>query len=344
MVSFFYTSNPKSIIMPKITVVMPAYNSERYIEKAIESVLSQGFSDFELIVVNDGSSDNTPNIISRFNDSRIRIISQENRGPGASRNNALKIASGDYVMFLDSDDWYCPDALETAYDEITSRDCDISIFQIIKYDGNGYSQNSWFNLDNFPESFEGRPFNPHECGDFLFDISVSACQKIFRRDFLDSIDARFPEGIYFEDMPFFFYTFLKADSVSIIKRHLYVRQKHEGSITESVDSKFLDTVEAGRILMDIFTENGWYDMYMFDLLAFKVNGPRYALMGIEEKYKKELYRLIKKDYEEIKTSEYYSDYLENLGPVKRKFLCDIIRSNDYEEFRTLNQANSGPAK
>ncbi len=330
--------------MTKISVILPVFNEEKYIKKAIGSVLSQSVGDFELIVVNDGSTDSTPEIINSFDDERIKIINQENQGPGAARNTALKIACGDYVMFLDGDDYYLEDTLKTAYGEITSKDCDISIFQIIKYDGESYSENSWFNLDNFPDDFEKRVFNPHECGDFLFDISVSAAQKIFRREFLDDISAEFPEGIYFEDMPFFFYTFLKAERVSIIKRHLYVRRKHEGSITESVDSKFLDTVPAGQILMDIFIKNGWYDMYLFDLLAFKINGPRYALMGIEEKYKESLYLLIKKDYESIKSGQYYNDYLENLGPVKLKFFTDIIKSEDYHEFKTLNQMKSSPAK
>lgn len=328
----------------KISVILPVFNEERYIEKAIGSVLNQSIDDFELIVVNDGSTDNTIDVIRGFDDERIKVVNQTNQGPGASRNNALRIASGDYVMFLDGDDWYCGDALKTAYDEVKSRNADISIFQIIKYHDGEYSENSWFNLDNFPEDFQNRVFSPHECGDFLFDISVSACQKIFRREFLNEIKAKFPEGIYFEDMPFFFYTFLKAERVSIIRKHLYVRRKHVGSITESVDSKFLDTVEAGQILMDIFIENGWYDMYLFDLLAFKINGPRYALMGIEEKYKQQLFLLIKNDYESIKLSQYYQDYMDNLGPKKKKFLCDVLRANDYEEFRTLNQMKSSPAK
>lgn len=329
--------------MTKVSVILPVYNEEKYIRKAVDSVLNQPFDDFELIIVNDGSSDDTLDIIKGFEDERIKLINQTNQGPGASRNNALEIATGEYIMFLDGDDWYCPDALKTAYEEITSNDTDISIFQIIKYDGSEYSENSWFNLDNFPDAFEERVFNPHECRDFLFDISVSAAQKIFRREFLAEINARFPEGIYFEDMPFFFYTFLKSEKVSIIKRHLYVRRKHEGSITESVDSKFLDTVEAGQALMDIFIKNGWYDMYLFDLLAFKINGPRYALMGIEEKYREELYLLIKKDYESIKESPYYQDYLDNLGPVKKKFMLDIIKSKNYADFKTLNQTKSSPA-
>jgi len=321
--------------MTKISVILPVFNEEKYIKKAIESVLDQSFTDFELIVVNDGSYDNTLDIINSFEDERIKIIDQINQGPGASRNNALKIASGDYIMFLDGDDWYCPDALEIAYNEITSKCCDISIFQIMKFDGEKFSQNNWFNLDNFPSGFENRVFNPYECKDFLFDISVSACQKIFRSDFLSKIQAHFPEGIYFEDMPFFFYTFLKAEKISILKKHLYVRRKHEGSITESVDSKFLDTVPAGQILMGIFIENDWYDMYKFDLIAFKINGPRYALMSIEEKYKEDLYILIKKDYETIKISEYYHDYKDNLGPVKLKFLNDILKSKNYNEFKNL---------
>ena len=330
--------------MINISVILPVFNGEKYIRKAIESVLNQSLADFELIIVDDGSTDSTPDIIRGFDDERIRIISQQNSGPGAARNRGLEIARGEYVMFLDSDDWFLEDALKIAYGEATEKMTDISIFQIIKYDSGNFSQNDWFNLNTFDESFEDRVFDHHDCRDFLFDISVSACQKIFRREFLEKTDARFPEGIYFEDMPFFFYTFLKAQRISIIRRHLYVRQKHPGSITESVDSKFLDTVPAGQILMDIFIEDDCYEMYKFDLLAFKVNGPRYALMGIEEKYKKQLYALIKDDYEEIRLTPYYDDYLENLGPVKRKFFSDILESESYEEFRTLNQTKSSPAK
>lgn len=327
----------------KISVILPVFNEEKYIKQAIESVLSQSLTDFELIVVNDGSTDNTLDIIKQFDDSRIKLINQSNQGPGAARNNALKIASGDYLMFLDGDDFYCPDALKAAYGEITGHSADISIYQIIKYDG-GFSHNDWFGLTNFTQDFENTTFKPEDCKDFLFDISVSAAQKIFRREFIENIDARFPEGIYFEDMPFFFYTFLKAERISIIKKQLYARRKHPGSITETVDEKFLDTVKAGQILMDIFIENGWYDTYKFDLLAFKINGPRYALMAIEGKCKEKLYLLIKNDYELIKSTRYYQDYLDNLGPVKKKFFKDILKSKNYEDFKTLNQTKSEPAK
>ena len=99
----------------KISVILTAYNEEKYIAKAIESVLSQTLTDLELIVVNDGSTDNTLNIINSFDDSRIKVLSHDNIGPGASRNRAMKIAEGEYVAFIDGDDWFSPDALEESF-------------------------------------------------------------------------------------------------------------------------------------------------------------------------------------------------------------------------------------
>lgn len=332
--------------MTKISVILPVYNGERFISKAIDSVLSQSLGDFELIVVNDGSDDSTLDIIRGYDDSRIILIDQPNQGPGASRNNALSIASGEYIMFLDSDDWFSSDALNIAYSEAKSKGTDLTFFQMINYDdvtGETYP-NDWFELKSFDLSFENRVFAPDETKGSIFDLSVGVCQKIYSHEFLKRINARFPEGIFFEDMPFFYYVYLKAERISIIKRHLYFRRKHDGSITHIVDEKFLDTVRAGQILMDIFIKNGWYDTYKFDLLAYKINGPRFALRDLPLKYKKPMYELIKKDYMAIKMSDYYCDFLENLGPVKRKFFKDIIESESYEEFITLNQTNSSPAK
>ena len=318
--------------MPRISVILPVYNSQNYIRKAIESVLQQTFEDFELIIVNDGSTDNTSSIISEFDDERIRLIEQENSGPGASRNNALEMALGDYIMFLDSDDWFCEDALEVAYGEITKYDADMTFFQMINWDEEVFYENDWFDLKTFDESFENRAFSPDETPGSIFDLSVGVCQKIYSHRFLRKIGARFPEGIFFEDMPFFYYVYLKAERISIIKRHLYVRRKHTSSITNVVDDKFFDTVPAGQELMRIFIENAWYDAYKFDLLAYKINGPRFALRDMPSKYKKEMFDLIKSDYEQIKMSEYYEDFLSELGPVKKKFFLDVLKSEDYGQF------------
>ena len=320
--------------MPVISVILPVFNSEEFIRKAIESVLAQTFEDFELIIVNDGSTDSSKDIIDSFEDDRIRLISQSNQGPGAARNNALRIAEGEYIMYLDSDDWLCHDALEVAYGEITKFGADFTFFKMINFDGERYYENDWFELKTL-QSFKNRAFKPSETPGSIFDLSVGVCQKIYNRNFLERIDARFPEGIFFEDMPFFYYVFLKAERISIVNRHLYVRRKHTSSITNVVDEKFFDTVPAGQELMRIFIENGWYDAYKFDLLAYKINGPRFALRDLPLKYKSHMFDLIKRDYEAIKSTKYYEDFLTQLGPVKKKFFLDVLKSGDYEEFSKI---------
>ena len=226
--------------MNKISVILPVFNGEKYIRKAIESVLNQTFTNFELIIVNDGSTDDSLNIINEFRDNRIKFINQVNQGPGASRNKALKIASGEYIMFLDSDDFFTSDALEVAYGEITKFSADLTFFQMINFDGERYYENDWFEMKTFDDSFENRVFTPQETPGSIFDLSVGVCQKIYNHEFLKNIDAQFPEGIFFEDMPFFYYVFLKASKISIVKKKLYVRRKHPDSITNRVDEKFFD--------------------------------------------------------------------------------------------------------
>ena len=324
--------------MVKISVILTAFNEEKYIKKAIESILNQTLTDLELIVVNDGSTDNTLDIINSFDDDRLKLINHENMGPGASRNKALALAEGEYVMYLDGDDWYREDAMEIAYMEAKAKDTDFTFYQMINYDdktGEIY-KNDWFNLNIFDESFENTVFNMNDFKGSIFDLSVGVCQKIYNISFLKRIDAKFPEGILFEDMPFFYYVLLKAEKISIVKKQLYYRRKHEESITNVVDGKFLDTIPACQALIRIFTENEWYDTYKFDLLAYKINGNRFALRDIKENYKIPLYELIKKDYDSIKQSQYYQDYLDNLGPVKKKFFLDIIESEDYDDFLSLN--------
>ena len=321
----------------KVSVILCVCNEEKFIRKAIESILNQSLTDFEFIIVNDGSTDDTLDIINSYDDERIRLIDQPNMGLGASRNRAIDLARGEYVTFLDGDDWFGEDALEIAYSEAKSCDTDISIFQIKYFDDDTgeYSDNDWFNLNSFDESFDGRVFSPEECGDFLFDLSVNACQKIYKNDFLQSSGARFVEGIYFEDMPFFFEIFLKASRLSIIRKHLYYHRKHSKSITDVIDCDYLDTVPAGQELMKRFIENGFYEDYKFDLLAYKINGPRFALSQIVDECKSPLFDLIHEDYLEIRDSVYYEDYLNELGPVKKKFFLDVIEAENYEEFLAL---------
>ncbi len=110
----------------KVSVIMPAYNSEVYIRESIDSVLAQTFTDFELIVVDDGSTDNTAGIVESYTDSRIRLLRQPNRGVSVARNTGLDAARGQFISFLDSDDLYYPDFLKVAYQLNQSNQTEMS--------------------------------------------------------------------------------------------------------------------------------------------------------------------------------------------------------------------------
>lgn len=116
-----------------ISVIIPLYNKEHFVKDTIESVLSQTYNDFELIIINDGSTDKSVNIVSEFNDPRIKIVNQDNAGVSAARNHGLKIAKGDFISFLDADDTWRTDFLGTMI-ELTKKFPQESVFSVAQED------------------------------------------------------------------------------------------------------------------------------------------------------------------------------------------------------------------
>lgn len=114
--------------MPEISIIIPLYNKGKYIARAIESVFAQTFADFELIVVNDGSTDNGPEIINRYTDKRLRVLHQNNTGPGAARNRGIKESISPFLAFLDGDDELLPEFIEESLRKLKNNpDCDVTI-------------------------------------------------------------------------------------------------------------------------------------------------------------------------------------------------------------------------
>ena len=123
--------------MSQISVIIPLYNKGEYVSRALDSVLAQTYEDFELIVVDDGSTDNSPDVVRGYQDRRLRFIQQENAGPGPARNRGVREARGTYVTFLDADDEWLPDYLKRSYETLQQYpDCDICVAaRIIKAKG-----------------------------------------------------------------------------------------------------------------------------------------------------------------------------------------------------------------
>lgn len=171
---------------PAVSVIVPCYNAEKHLDMCMESLLNQTLQDIEIICVDDGSSDNTLDKLNDFakTDTRVRIFSQQNKFAGAARNLGLAKARGEYLIFLDSDDFFAENLAEDAYAAAVSNDADVVIFNARCFDETtGEFQKGWFlNAALVPEK---QPFSPEDCTDHLYQITTPVpWTKMFRRKFL----------------------------------------------------------------------------------------------------------------------------------------------------------------
>ena len=165
--------------MIKVSVIIPVYNVEKFLRDCIESVINQTLSDIEIICINDGSPDNSIDILNEYAsiDPRITVISQENRGLSVARNRGMRLAKGKYLYFIDSDDKLLdPDALEVLYTKAEEKNTDILIATSVYYSqltGKYERRPVHTQVDKLAEEFGDRVFNYHDLDKYLFYIPVT---------------------------------------------------------------------------------------------------------------------------------------------------------------------------
>lgn len=209
----------------KISVIIPVYNTEKYLEKSIRSIMNQTYRNLDIICVNDGSSDSSPAILERLaaEDSRIRIINQENAGQGAARNAGLEVATSEWVTFPDSDDTLVPDAYETAAGAFPENPDMIHFsIKVVEEDGSEASSRD----RKYYSVIDDGMFRISDDDVCLSDGSVS--NKLFRRSLIERYGIRF-EHIRYEDFQFSREYMAVAESVFRISRELYIYQRRAGS-------------------------------------------------------------------------------------------------------------------
>ena len=230
---------------PKVSVVVPIYGVEKYLHQCVDSILAQTLTDIEVICVDDASDDGTLNIVKEFasKDSRIRLIElSERKGQGYARNRAIEIATGDYIGFVDSDDFVKPEMFELLYEKALENDNDIVMCQVSEYDDvtGQYIQSDYYSLAPL-YSFADRIFSAEDTKQVILDINVALWNKIYRRSYLAEIGEKFPEGFIYEDLPFFFGTYLPAKKVQIVWKDLYAyRVNRKNSTMQQFNNKILD--------------------------------------------------------------------------------------------------------
>lgn len=215
----------------KVSIIVPAYNVEGYIEDCLNSLINQTLKEIEIIVVNDESTDSTPKIIEKFaqKDSRIKVINQKNQGLSGARNSGLKIAQGEYIGFVDSDDYVDLDYFEKLYNTAKEYDADMTVASILKHKKDFLKYNAKYSKITCEEKL---------------DKKIRLCQdkkkryfyvwnKLCKYDLLKNHNQEFPLGRVFEDVVFTtknIYNSNKIVSVPDIKYHYIERA---GSIVKS---------------------------------------------------------------------------------------------------------------
>lgn len=256
-----YSSNPA------ISVIVPVYNEERFLRNCLNSIAGQTMRDFEVIIVNDGSTDSSLSIIEEFKreNSNFLIINQKNSGVACARNHALKYARGKYIAFVDSDDYIEPEFLEKLYTVAKSSGSDIVCCGYYTY---------------LPEKKKKikKPFcfktgvysNKKMLKSLIKDVRTHfyMWNKLWKHDLFKKNNIIFPD-MCFEDMPVSISLFYFANKVAVIKEEYYNYTRHEDSIVSNIDAEKLnDYVRAFACMRNFLEQNNDYNNYKFSFLWY----------------------------------------------------------------------------
>lgn len=247
--------------MELVSVVVPIYNVEKYLEKCVESLRAQTYKNIEIILVDDGSPDHCGKMCDEYagEDTRIKVIHKKNGGLSDARNAGLEAASGKYILFTDSDDYVKKDLIEKCVDWAEKDQCDIVIFDFIRVE-EGLKEITTLEIeDSGTYSLRGEPR-------LLFG-SPSAVNKLFRRDLFVKTEIRFPVGKYYEDLGTTPKLLLMAERIGYLKEAFYYYMIRSGSIMTGakVDKNYQDRTAMINQVLDFFKEHGAYETYYQEL-------------------------------------------------------------------------------
>ncbi len=244
--------------MPEISIIVPVYKVENYLEKCINSILEQTFTDFELILVDDGSPDGSGQICDIYAtiDRRVRVIHQENGGLSAARNAGLESATGRYIGFIDSDDYIHPKMYEKLYEALQKNKADLSICNYNYVDNYGNIDSEKQRKDHIVTEVLNREKAFEKIDPLVegYSFYVTAWNKLYKRELFKNI--KFLKGHVHEDEYIVHHIFSRCSKIAVIEDPLYMYVQRDGSIMNSVGTQ--KSLDAGYAMLDryfFFKEN-----------------------------------------------------------------------------------------
>lgn len=248
-----------------ISVIIPVYNIQQHLRECLDSVLGQSYPHLQVICVDDGSTDESPAILAEYaqKDPRVQVIRQQNAGPGAARNTGLEAAKGEYVIFLDSDDWFEPDFLAKMVDTAQREGADVAICRAVEFDTNSGRElpSEWMMKKQY---LPGKlAFAPQEMADHLFQFTYGMpWDKFYRRELLTSSGIRYPALKNSEDLAFVYPTLLAAKRIAVVDQVLiHHRINRMASVSNSRCGQPEAPYEAFQIVKEYLEQHQLMDTY-----------------------------------------------------------------------------------
>lgn len=321
---------------PIVSVIMPVYNGETYLRQCLDSVVNQTLKEIEIICVDDGSSDRSVEILKEYaaKDERVMVLQQANAGAGAARNNGLSKASGKYLSFLDSDDFFETDMLEKAVEKIAADRADFVVFRCDHYlnDTNTFKKAAYtLKKQTLPPY---TPFNFRQITDNVFKAFVGwAWDKVYDREFVMKHNLKFQEQRTSNDMLFVFSALVLAKRITYLDTVLAHQRRNNGeSLSNTREKSWFCFYNALKALRDVLKEKGLYEELKKDFVNYAVHFSLWNLNTITgECYEKLYTKLHEEWFEELEVTGHDEDYFYNKTEYKQ--LADILRY-DFKEYNT----------
>ena len=224
--------------MEKISVIVPVYMSEDYLEKCLDSILQQTYQNLEVILINDGSTDGSAAICQRYKnqDARVKVYHKPNGGVASSRNRALEAVTGDYIVFVDNDDWLELDHIQSLYDLLKKTDADIAIGNFTQFIEDQGSFLIHVGADNYFEQV----YSPFDWFHHQYDSKYNLSQcftvpwaKLYKAELFK--DIVYPTDQKVEDDYTTYKVYLQADKIAYMNKAIYIHRKRSTSVTRTVN-------------------------------------------------------------------------------------------------------------
>lgn len=315
--------------MELISIIISAYNIEQYISRCLDSVINQSYKNIDIVVVNDGSTDNTLNIIKDYSkkDNRINIINQDNKGLIEARKSGYKYSKGKYILFIDGDDWISHKAIEVLVKYIKEKRADIINYKCIyEYD----NKKQLLDWDKTIGEFNEYEYLK-EC--LLGKVKHNIWSQFIRKGFIEENKIRFPNNIsYGEDLALTISLAINKPKVIVINEYLYHYYQRNSSLSNKISKSILEIGKATEFIKQELINYKIYEKFReeFEYMAFKQNfySRRNIIFGEKNTLNKCIFNNWKRMGIKINRNKYYRDIYIN-DSMKAKIAAKIMERNYY---------------